>query len=312
MARPLSSRTAPATHGQHGLTRTEVVVILAIGLLLVSVFVIMLPHMRVPDRPIRTVCAANLKGIGTALYTYANENNGMWPVALHALAEQDGVGKVTYAPNKIGMKRTGVYGVASAPSQDGPAAGGSTIGDTELSTTRNLWVLVRANALTPSFFICPSSDDAKNDDDNPQLFYDFRKYSEVSYGYQVPYGRKGRPSADCNPRMPLVADKGPFGAALEAGKLNPGVPSVAASASPDDWQKWNSPNHAGEGQVVLFPDGHADFHTKPTCGVNNDNIYTRWSGAEGELQANESARAHGIPPTGRETPWSDTDTLVYP
>jgi hypothetical protein len=123
---------------------------------------------------------------------------------------------------------------------------------------------------------------------------------------------KGQPSSNSDQRMPLAADKGPFGLALEMGKPNPGAPTVPASASQDDWRKWNSPNHGSEGQVILYADSHAEFQTRPTAGIRNDNIYTRWTGSAGFIEANESARSQGVPPTGRETPWSDTDTLIYP
>src|SRR4029079_16644299 len=113
-----------------------------------------------------------------------------------------------YAPRKIGLKRMGIAGKPTPPIESKPAEGGSTTADTELSTTRSFWLLVRAMMITPKQFICPSSeDDVPNDEDNPADFYDFRKYAEVSYGFQVPYGKKGQPSSDCDQRMPLAADK---------------------------------------------------------------------------------------------------------
>jgi hypothetical protein len=293
------------------MTLGEVLTTLAIALVLAGTFIFMLPHMR--TKPIRFVCASNLGQLGRALYTYGNENRDMWPIAAHAEAQDEGMGRVTYAPGKIGVKRMGVAGTPSRPSESQPGEGGSTTSDTQLSTTRNLWLLVRMRVVTPTTFNCPNDDWAqRNDEDNPQDYFDFRKYTETSYGYQVPYGRKGRPSSDLDQRMPVVADKGPFGAALEAGQTNPGVPALLPIASPDDWRKWNSPNHGSDGQVVLFADAHAEFLTRPVCGIKDDNIYTRWADARAFLEPNQAARAHGIPPTGRETPWSNTDTLIYP
>jgi hypothetical protein len=241
------------------------------------------------------------------MYTYANENDSMFPIAPHAPATEIGLGKVSYAPNIIGVNRG-----------DGknPESGMTTEQNVKISTTRNLWMLVRIGASAPQSFICPDSKDVPNKDDNPQLFWDFKSWNEVSYGYQVPYGKNGQPSTDRDQRMPLAADKGPYSAALENGQSNPGIPNLTAAAGPDDWRKWNSPNHGGvgdgEGQNVLFADSHVDFNNKPTAGIKNDNIYTRWTGVEGAVETNESARAWGTPPTSNETPWSNTDTLVYP
>jgi hypothetical protein len=58
-----------------------------------------------------------------------------------------------------------------------------------------------------------------------------------------------------------------------------------------------------------------DWQAKPACGLKNDNIYTRWSDAGGDFKPgidNPLIRAHGTPPTGTETPMSDSDTLIYP
>jgi len=289
---------------RRALTLPEVLVVLGVVSLLIVIVVILLRAGR--DRrslPRRSVCAANLSGIGKGLYSYAAENKDMFPIARHAPAEADEVGRVRYAPGMIGTHR----GVAGDPK-----SGETTEEDTEMSTTRNLWVLVRDFGASPRSFICPSANDEPNTEDNPGDFRDFRAYKEVSYGYQVPYGKYGRPWSECDQRMPLAADKGPYGAALEAGRPNPGPPRLTASASVDDWMPWNSPNHGGEGQVVLFADSHVEFLPKPIVGVKNDNIYTRWSTADGGGDASDLPRVQGTPPTGLETPWSDTDSLIYP
>jgi len=187
-----------------------------------------------------------------------------------------------------------------------------TAADTEISTTRSLWALIRSNAATLASFICPSSEDVKNQDDNPQDSWDFKKSEECSYGSQVSFGKKGLPMADCDPRMPLAADKGPFGTAMEKGTPRPSMPTLTLAGFPDEWRPWNSLNHGQEGQTLLFPDGHADFSPKPCAGIKSDNIYTRWASADAGSEANALQRIQGTPPTGNETPWSDTDTLIYP
>ena len=56
---------------------------------------------------------------------------------------------------------------------------------------------------------------------SPQDFWDFRKYSEIGYGYQVPFGKHGRPRKNAAVEMALIADKGPYSAALESGHSCP-------------------------------------------------------------------------------------------
>jgi hypothetical protein len=283
-------------------TAAEVLVVTAVILLLVAL-VIALRGGRRQDFRTRSSCPGNLSGIAKGLYTYATENNDEWPIAGHMPAEAEEVGRVRYAPGSIGVKRG---------SANDPKAGESTEKDDVLSTTRNLWALVRTGGTSPRSFLCPNSQDSPNMDDDPTQFWDFASYREVSYGYQVPYGKHGKPTTECDLRMALAADKGPYGAALEAGAANPGVPTMTRNSSPEDWMPWNSPNHGGEGQVVLFADSHAEFLPKPIVGVEKDNIYTRWSAADGGGTASNLPRVQGTPPTGIETPWSDTDSFIYP
>lgn len=247
----------------------------------------------------RTVCAANLKGMGNGFATYATANNDEFPVPAHLVADEAGVGRVRYAPGIIGKHRGKV---------NEPDAGESSTEDKELSTTRGMWYLVRAGASSPKSFICPSSKDKPNNEDNPQDFWDFRKYSEVSYGYQVPFGKHGKPSPNLDQDMAIAADKGPYSAALEAGRPNPGVPTAQRKDNPDKWRRWNSLNHRSEGQNVMYNDAHVDFVMTPLAGTAADNIYTRWSQADPD----ELGRIHGTPPTGIETPFGDTDSLIYP
>ena len=289
-----------------GLTLVEVLVVLVIIVLLAILFFVMLLDMGVTHgRTLspRTICAANLKGTGNGIAIYAAANNDCWPIPAHLPAEVDEVGRVRYAPGKIGVKRG---------STGQPEAGATTAEDVEMSTTRVFWQLIRAGTSSPKSFICPNSDDQPNDEDNPQDFWDFRKYSEISYGYQIPFGKLGRPGPNVDQDMALMADKGPFGAALEAGKPHPGTPKMTSTGSPNDWLPWNSPNHEGEGQNVLYADGHMDFVMTPLAGWKKDNIYTRWSRADADKDENELARVQGTPPTGIETPWSDTDSFIYP
>jgi hypothetical protein len=289
-----------------GFTVTEVLVVGLIALLLLLTLSELLPRFN-NGLSSKVICSANLMGIGKGMATYASSNNNMWPVPAHLPAVADEVGRVRYAPGKIGTKR----GSATQPD-----AGESTTSDDQLSPTRAFWALVRTGANSPKSLICPDSQDVPNQDDDPQSFWDAASYTEVSYGYQVPFGKHGQPGPNVDPAMALAADKGPYSYALETGKPGPGAPTVSVEASPADWRKYNSPNHGGEdkgeGQNVMYADAHVEYHTTPLAGVKKDNIYTRWSRADGGTDLDPAPRVQGTPPTGIETPWSDTDSLIYP
>lgn len=300
-------RSAWYLAGRHALSRVDVIALIGIIAVLVVSLLVWYPRFTRPPR-YNSTCAGNLRGLGTAMYTYANENADSFPVAVHAPATEHGRSAVTYAPGKIGTHRG---------NGNDPKAGETTATDTEMSVTRNMWTLVRFLLVEPKIFTCPSTEDQPNTDTNLQNYWDFVKWSETSYGCQVPYGTRGRPGTACDQTMALMADKGPFGAALEAGSANPGSPTARlpmTGALPrwEDWAPWNSPNHAGEGQVVLYADAHTQFESTPIVGSKKDNIYTRWSDGIRGLGGDDDARLRGTPPTGNEAPFGDTDSLIYP
>jgi len=326
--------------GRSGFTLIELLVVVAIIALLIS---ILLPSLaRARELAKRTTCAANLSGIGKGLHTYSNDGNQGMPVAAHVMATTTSEAPVQYW-GKIGSKRglstnasmgeIQYYGVGMT----NPDAG------VQMSNVRNLWTLVRVSGSTPASFVCPSSEDAKNDEDNPQAYWDFGKgentaegmggtptqvaatnWAQVSYGYQTPWGQLGKPSADRDQRVIMVADKGPYSAWIEGGKTRPtpwNLTTMTSTSSPDVWRKFNSPNHGGlgdgEGQNVLGADGHADWYNKPTAGPALDNIYTHWSSG---TPTNPVERVQGtdLPGTATTTvtagmvPWGETDAFIYP
>jgi prepilin-type processing-associated H-X9-DG protein len=56
-------------------------------------------------------------------------------------------------------------------------------------------------------------------------------------------------------------------------------PSSGASAM----KMANSANHSGQGENVLFGDGHVDFALNPFCGTRRDNVYTVSGSTDGSV-----------------------------
>ncbi len=327
-------------------TLIELLVVVAIIALLISILLPSLARARELSR--RTVCAANVSGIGKGLYTYANENNDMFPIPLHnrGLAPTNDTSAAlspTNYTNAIGKDLWGgtdptgrgwanAVTQAANPSVGDPALqqNGTTAVTTPytlISNTRNLWMLIRNSASSTGSFVCPSSTDSKNTEDNPQAYWDFKNYNEISYGYQVPYGYVGQPSVSRQHDMPLLADKGPFGRLFDGGAskitgFDTKFGTLTSTTGTDDWMWFNSPNHggadAGEGQNVLFADSSCRFEQTPAVGVGRDNIYTPWAMRNPGTTADAiwNNRVRGLQPVNTAgshlAPMTNTDSFIYP
>jgi prepilin-type processing-associated H-X9-DG protein len=328
----------------------ELLVVVAIIALLIS---ILLPSLaRARELSKRTVCAANLSGMGKGFYIFAGDDPYVdtFPIP-------DAVPQSNAAGGQTDVEYVGWIGGGASPPANmtrieddlDPSTGPTPLKNdwTISSTTRGMWRLVVDGGSSPKAFTCPSSDDTPNEDDNPQEQYDFGgvagavnitdivkgdlAYAQISYGYQVPFGVFGKPTASRSQEMAIAADKGPYSAAYEpAGGGSPVLPPVKGTptaagltvlkdSSADDWRRWNSPNHGGsgdgEGQQVLFADGHAEWQGKPLAGIGNDNIYTQWgvpNPPPGPNAVDELIFGNAPTESYDAAPHSNTDTLLYP
>lgn len=315
-------------------TLIELLVVIAIIALLIS---ILLPSLsRARELSKRLVCASNIKGIGTSAKIYANDYNERWmiPPFLEANIGSPGIDYVNKGPEIVPWTPTttmdpGAVGwdrdkPSTSATKSDPGAGSPAV-----SVTRAYWMMVRSGDITVKQFICPSSGDQEDDTENLDLYYDFTGYENISYAYQVPFGRRDtRPREGMDNRQIVAADKGPYyipGTVVfenEAGEL------IDLEDSPKAWKPFNSANHGGrrngEGQNCLFADGHALFQKRPAVGIDNDNIYTLMNDEWGNLNFN---RIHGDtvhvsaaewPYPGQDafgtcvTCFASTDTLLYP
>ncbi len=272
-------------------------------ILLVSV---LLPSlMRARELAKRAVCTANLRGLMQAQYVYANDNLDWF--AHHYYTAAYGQTAADVADNNVnhGVRWQGTMGSHDFLKISEPTT--PNFSPQRSHPSRSLFLLVINGMCTPKQFICPASydvaDDLRNygpDAQGMELLaaqpgydrFDFRGYSHLSYGYQLPYGPKGRPTRQLDPRMPIMADKGPYfadeGSDLPNTLTSTDVRSNAISPTEavgrrfaeagTHWRPFNSRNHSRQGQNVAFKDGHVEWCKLPTVGVNNDNIYTIQTG----------------------------------
>jgi prepilin-type N-terminal cleavage/methylation domain-containing protein/prepilin-type processing-associated H-X9-DG protein len=307
-----------------GFTLIELLVVIAIIALLISILLPSLSKAR--ELAKRSVCAGSgLRAIGTSCKIYANENEEAWPVPTfnESLISSGGIGG---GGSSTGVKYTETLNANSGLFDDGTSLkreepSDSTTDGEFVSTTRAFWLLIRQGEIVPKTMVCPSSGDIPDDTEEVDRYYNFKGIRNVSYGYQVPFGPfDTRPSENVDTRMAMSADKGPFRRDTE-------IPQeYNLSTSQRLWMAFNSGNHGGsgngEGQNVLFADGHVDFERTPVVGVDHDNIYTLM-----DDNATERGRLVGKTPygdiknpfpgqgtfTGTSTALhSSTDTLLWP
>ena len=250
---------------RHGFTLAELLVVIGIVALLISILVPLISRTRQSGG--RVKCPSNLRQIGQAIQMYANDFKGQFPRAVF-----DGAGG---PPTEY-----------SAPLAPHPfLAGGPGPND----VTAALFLLARTQDITPEVFICPSVEGAEPWDfggggRTAKGVSNFPGRQFLTYSYINPYAtpaveKEGfRLSYSLSSDFAIAADMNPGGAGATA--ATPTSPRKVIAAA-------NSPNHAGDGQNVLYADGHVEFHDTPfggmprdggAAGKFRDNIYTHGAG----------------------------------
>jgi prepilin-type N-terminal cleavage/methylation domain-containing protein/prepilin-type processing-associated H-X9-DG protein len=235
-------------------TLIELLVVIFIIALLIGILIPVLSAAK--ERANRVKCSANLRAIGQAEFAYAADNVGKYPRVRAA-----GWGSVCF---------TGHW-------ENNPFNGGQPTND----VTAGIFLLVRLNLLNLDVFLCPSSNQVRDNlhDRNPlqcSNFSDSQPFGwSLSYSFANQYPEDGslfpdgahyKHSPTNPPDMAIAADRNDGLDRLRT--LNPDAPQ-------SEMEFMNSRNHKGKGQNVLFNDGHVAWCTTPFVGKNRDHIFTR-------------------------------------
>ncbi len=204
----------------------------------------------------QTVCEANMRGLGQAMYIYAQDDPGTFPA--------------------IGQRRKandGAFLLFDPATRTAPPAD-----DALPSPTVDLWVLVRTLNTTPNHLICPSSGDRPDFVLDPTLYYDFASAQNLSYAYQFQHDpNRSVLGTMSEPLFPVLGDANPY--------IKGGVPPSMFVTDRQSAFSGNSVNHVDrEGQNILYQDGHVAFEYEPDVGFSGistvansrskDNCYT--------------------------------------
>ena len=298
--------------GALGFTLIELLVVISIIAILISILLPALAKAR--ELANRAVCMANIRGVIQAMVTYAQSQNGSFPLT----GFYPGANVWLSNPQVNGAYNAAPYGAlatAQAVVQTWYAPNDGFVYPTPAA---NLWLLVLQGYDTPASFICPSdplafgpsSEYFVGSNKQPVYAGDFGEivagdvFSQnlppyygnadgtgLSYSIAFPgtwdtaynfvHGEGNWwTTTHTTSQVPLVSDMAPVDSypGAPAGYDDAGVyqriTTTLPTANTYGPYIYNSGDHAGDGQNVGFGDDHVTWETSPYVGENGDNIFT--------------------------------------
>ncbi len=269
------------------------------------------------ERANRVKCASNLRQIGQSLFLYALDQK-------------------CYPRTRFDEKSESLNFFTGVRAQEPFEKNGPVAND----VSAVLYMLLRTVDLSHEVFLCPSQQElvglaksqkatgsatpqawwpttqpsltemAAKEQNNGSLYLRLSNFpgpGDLNYGISNPYpptasisvGYKWSPNVPAD--WAIAADQGPGGD--EILKLKSDSPAA-------EMRKGNSRNHNGEGQNVLFNDGHVEWSTTPFIGADRDNIYTRAATRLDDKQRPVQQRPAASEPG--TAPATDLDSVILP
>jgi len=286
------------TRKTKGFTLVELLVVIGIIALLIS---ILLPSLnRAREQANRVKCASNLRQIGQGLQMYANENKGNFPRTYFKVGAGLTLDNTGYKdPNSFDPKGTGAGAVK------------------DNNVPASFFLLLKTQDLTSEVFICPSSQGERDTFEN-KTSQDRSNFTgqngnvtpNLTYSYIAPFPSQAAMDAGFKLNYTLTSD---FAIAADMNPGNQGgnpqdnVSKVNPKSSRKDMADGNSNNHNGDGQNVLYADGHVEFQNTPFCGMQRGTTTTNgWR--DNVFTANAKDSGH----TGNGAPVDNLDSILLP
>ncbi len=203
----------------------------------------------------RTACATHMASIYQGFNAYSVSYQNMFPF----------VG----TPPKPDAKGGHAIGFKEGDRATGK---GATLED---NVTANLWAIVNQGIAKPEIFICPGSSETPDtiQTASVQNSHDFASPKNLSYSVQDMYDPVTTVSwnASAGSDWVYMADDND-----NDSNATPARHSLIKGAQIREVEQVeNSTHHGGQGQNVMYGDGHVQFAGDPFQGPANDNIYAR-------------------------------------
>jgi prepilin-type processing-associated H-X9-DG protein len=282
---------------------------------------ILLPSLnRAREQANRIKCASNLRQIGQSIQIYANENKGAFPRTYF-----DTTGAPALSLNNSGRNADKSFPTVAADlGTNCPAAN---------NTPASFFLILKSGDITSEVFVCPSSQgergyqgvdingtgsgtDPENGKANWPTGDDASSFAtNLSYSYTCPFPTANARGLGFKLNYTLSSD---FAVASDMNPGNSGGASpnldkvdIDSTSNRQTIVNANSNNHAGDGQNVLYADGHVDWNQTPYCGsprpvanTPRDNIYTGLTANATDVATSKGAL--------NAPPWDQFDNVMMP